>query len=60
LAEKTGSAGKGRKEAKELKVGKRDSIIIPADFQEPGIGEEDRSAIRKSKSGVALKKVEAE
>jgi len=54
-------AGKAPKEVKEVKVGKRGSIIIPAEMvQELGIEAEDRFTVRKSKAGVALKKVEAE
>jgi AbrB family looped-hinge helix DNA binding protein len=49
-----------KKAVKEVKVGKRGSIIIPAEIvQELGIGAEDNFTLRKSKSGVALKKVEA-
>ena len=52
-----GSKGKG-KSAKEVKVGKRGSIIIPADMvAELGISDKDKFTIRKSKSGVALKQV---
>jgi hypothetical protein len=52
-----GSKAKGKAE-KEVKVGKRGSIIIPAEMvAELGIGAEDKFTIRKSKSGVALKKV---
>lgn len=55
-----GSNGKATKAGKELKVGKRGSIIIPAEMvQELGIEAEDKFTIRKSKSGVALKRVEA-
>src|SRR5512136_2839744 len=50
---------KAKKAVKEVKVGKRGSIIIPAEMVvELGIGAEDRFTIRKSKSGVALKRVE--
>ncbi len=51
-------AGKKEKAAKELKVGKRGSIIIPADMvSQRGINADDKFAIRKSKSGLALKKL---
>ena len=51
-------AGKKAKEAKVVKVGKRGSIIIPADMvSELGIGADDSFTVRKSKSGVALKKI---
>jgi hypothetical protein len=54
-----GSEGKGQKAVKELKVGKRGSIIIPAEMiQELGIESDDKFTVRKSKSGVALKRVE--
>ena len=50
-------AGKKAKEAKVVKVGKRGSIIIPADMvSELKIGADDCFTVRKSKSGVALKK----
>ena len=53
-----GSEGKAKKTVKVLKVGKRGSIIIPAEMvQELGIGVDERFTVRKSKSGVALKKV---
>ena len=51
-------AGKKAKEAKVVKVGKRGSIIIPAGMvSELGIGADDCFTVRKSKSGVALKKI---
>src|SRR5512141_1827433 len=51
-----GAGGKEKKAARELKVGKRGSIIIPAEMvEELGIGSDDRFTIRKSKSGVAMK-----
>ena len=51
-------AGKKGKPSKEVKVGKRGSIIIPAEMvSELGIGAEDSFTLRKSKSGVALKKI---
>jgi hypothetical protein len=55
-----GKAGKAKKTVKEVKVGKRGSIIIPAEMvSELGIGADDKFTVQKSKSGVALKKVEA-
>ena len=54
--------GRGSKEkvkaAKAVKVGKRGSIIIPAEMvSELGISAKDKFTVRKSKSGVALKKI---
>jgi hypothetical protein len=54
--------GRGLKEkakaAKAVKVGKRGSIIIPAEMvSELGIGAKDSFTVRKSKSGVAFKKI---
>ena len=50
--------GKKGKETKAIKVGKRGSIIIPAEMvSELGIGAKDSFTVRKSKSGVALKKI---
>ena len=55
----TGAGGRGGKKtdkAKSLKVGKRGSIIIPAEVViEMGIGADAKFAVRKSKSGLALK-----
>lgn len=49
--------GKGKK-AKDVRVGKRGSIIIPADLVvELGVGEADTFTVRKSKSGIALTKI---
>jgi hypothetical protein len=49
---------KAKKAVKEVKVGNRGSIIIPAEMVvELGIGAEDRFTVRKSKSGVTLKRV---
>jgi hypothetical protein len=50
-------AGKAGK-SKQLGVGKRGSIIIPVDVvQELGINAEDKFSVRKTKAGIALKKV---
>jgi hypothetical protein len=49
--------GKAKK-SKDVKVGKRGSIIIPADLvAELGIAAEDQFSVRRSKSGIALTKV---
>jgi len=51
-------AEKKEKAAKQIKVGKRGSIIIPAEMvSELGISAKGKFTVRKSKSGVALKKV---
>jgi hypothetical protein len=51
-----GRGGKKADKAKLLKVGKRGSIIIPAEIvAEMGIESDVKFAIRKSKSGLALK-----
>jgi hypothetical protein len=51
-------AGKAQR-AKSIGVGKRGSIVISKDLVESlGIGTGDKFAIRKSKAGIALKKVE--
>lgn len=54
-----GGRGAGNAEkAKLLGVGKRGSIIISAEkFSELGIGKDDRFTFRKTKAGIALKKV---
>jgi hypothetical protein len=53
---KGGRGGKKADKAKVLKVGKRGSIIIPAEIvSEMGIEAEAKFSIRKSKSGLALK-----
>ena len=50
-------AGKAAK-AKLLGVGKRGSIIISAEkVSELGIGKDDKFTVRKTKAGMALKKV---
>jgi bifunctional DNA-binding transcriptional regulator/antitoxin component of YhaV-PrlF toxin-antitoxin module len=52
---------KAKKAVKEVKVGKRGSIIIPAEMVAVlGIRAEDRFTVRKSKSGAAFKRVGAE
>jgi hypothetical protein len=51
-----GRGGKKADKAKLLKVGKRGSIIIPAEIvAEMGIEADAKFTIRKSKSGLALK-----
>jgi AbrB family looped-hinge helix DNA binding protein len=51
-------AGKSAK-VKTIGVGKRGSIVIPKDLVESlGMGAGDKFTIRKSKAGIALKKVE--
>jgi hypothetical protein len=53
---KGGRGGKKPGKAKLLKVGKRGSIIIPAEIvSEMGIEADANFTIRKSKSGLALK-----
>jgi hypothetical protein len=50
-------AGKAEK-GKLIRVGARGSITIPADkVTDLGIGKEDKFAGRKTKAGIALKKV---
>ncbi|MCU0590284.1 MAG: hypothetical protein MUC57_02265 [Desulfobacterales bacterium] len=55
-------SGRGVKKASKVKaigVGKRGSIVIARDFVESlGIGAKDKFTVRKSKAGIALKKVE--
>jgi hypothetical protein len=49
--------GKAQK-AKPIRVGKKGSIIIPAEkVAELGIGADEKFAVRKTKTGIALKKV---
>ena len=53
---KGGRGGKKADKAKSLKVGKRGSIIIPAEVvSEMGIEADAKFTVRKSKSGLALK-----
>jgi hypothetical protein len=50
-------AGKAEK-VKPIGVGKRGSIIIPAEkVADLGIGEKDKFMVRKTKAGIALKRV---
>jgi hypothetical protein len=50
-------AGKAEK-VKLIRVGKKGSIIIPAEkVAELGIGKDEKFAVRKTKAGFALKKV---
>ena len=54
--------GRGTREAASAKgvaVGKRGSIVIAKDLVEKlGIGSKDRFTVRKTKAGIALKKIE--
>ena len=54
-----GGRGAGKTEKVNLiGVGKRGSIIIPAEkVTELGVGAEDKFKVRKTKAGIALKKV---
>ena len=53
---KGGRGGKKADKGKQIGVGKRGSIIIPAEVvAEMGIGADAKFTIRKSKSGLALK-----
>jgi len=54
-----GGRGSGKtQKAKTVNVGKRGSIIIPKELVESlGIGGDDKFAVRKTKAGVALKRV---
>jgi hypothetical protein len=55
---KGGRSGKKAEKAKFFKVGKRGSIIIPAEIvAEMGIEADAKFTIRKSKSGLALKSI---
>jgi hypothetical protein len=50
-------AGKAEK-VKLIRVGKKGSIIIPAELIESlGVGTDEKFAVRKTKAGIALKKV---
>jgi ABC-type methionine transport system ATPase subunit len=50
-------AGKAEK-VKLIRVGKKGSVIIPAEkVAELGIGKDDKFTVRKTKVGIALKKV---
>jgi len=54
-----GGRGPGKAaKAKPIGVGKRGSLIIPAEkVTELGIGAKDKFTIRKTRAGIALKKV---
>jgi len=53
-----GRGGGKTQKAKTVNVGKRGSIIIPKELVESlGIGADDKFAVRKTKAGVALKRV---
>lgn len=53
-----GRGGKKAAAQKTVKTGKRGSIIIPAEMvSDLGLGSEGKFAVRKTKAGVALKKV---
>lgn len=53
-----GRGGSQAPKAKPIGVGKRGSIIISADkVSELGFGTEDKFAVRKTKAGIALKRV---
>jgi hypothetical protein len=50
-------AGKAKK-VKQVSVGKRGSIIIPKELVEGlGVGADEKFTLRKTKAGIALKKV---
>ena len=53
-----GRGGKKAAAQKTIKIGKRGSIIIPAEMvSDLDIGSEGSFVVRKSKTGIALKKV---
>jgi hypothetical protein len=53
-----GRGGKKAAAQKMVKIGKRGSIIIPAEMvSDLGLGSEGSFVVRKSKAGIALKKV---
>ena len=53
-----GRGGKKAAAQKTVKIGKRGSIIIPAEMvSDLGLGSEGAFVVRKSKAGIALKKV---
>jgi hypothetical protein len=55
---KGGRGGRKAEKAKLLRVGKRGSLILSADLvKELGISAEDKFSARKTKAGVALKRV---
>ena len=50
-------AGKAKK-VKQVSVGKKGSIIIPKELVESlGVGADEKFTVRKTKAGIALKKV---
>jgi len=54
-----GRGGGKTQKAKLVNVGKRGSIIIPAEkVAELGIGKDEKFTVRKTKAGIALKKAE--
>jgi hypothetical protein len=53
-----GRGGKKAAAPKTAKIGKRGSIIIPAEMVDAlGLGKQGEFAVRKTKAGLALKKV---
>jgi hypothetical protein len=58
VAIKGGRGAAKAQKVKLIRVGKKGSIIIPAEkVAELGIGAKDKFAVRKTKAGIALKKV---
>jgi hypothetical protein len=58
VAIKGGRGGGKAQKAKTVGVGKKGSIIIPSEkVVELGIGKDDWFTVRKTKAGIALKKV---
>jgi hypothetical protein len=59
VAIKGGRGGGKAEKAKTVGVGKRGSIVIPAErVAELGIGKDDKFTVRNTKAGIALKRVE--
>jgi len=55
---KGGRGGSKAQKAKPISVGKRGSIIISAEkVSELGIGRDDKFTVRKTRAGIALKKI---
>ncbi len=55
---KGGRASVKAAKVKPISVGKRGSIILPADkVTELGIGKGDKFSVRKTRAGIALKKI---
>jgi AbrB family looped-hinge helix DNA binding protein len=53
-----GRGGAASRVAKEITVGKRGSVIIPKPMAEGfGIAVDDKFSVRKTKAGIALKKI---